>query len=149
MAKFIVVDVEGGPAGGQFAGEGRMGEFGAVVFDEPPFTTRFYGADDSQATIEAFVAWLTQVARGERLVFVSDNPAYDWQHVNRALWTRVGHNPFGHSARRIGDYWAGLRRDWKDTQGWKKYRRTVHDHNPVNDALGNAEAVWRMTRELG
>lgn len=142
--KWIIVDVEGGPNGGAFAGEGKMGEFGAVVWDAPPFATRFHGRDDSKETMEKFVAWLEEVAQGARLVFVSDNPAYDWQHINWAMWTRLGHNPFGHSARRISDYYAGLRRDWRDTQGWKRFRKTPHDHNPVNDALGNAEALWHM-----
>ena len=32
---------------------------------------------------------------------------------------------------------------------WKKlYRKTKHDHNPLNDALGNAEALLAM-KELG
>jgi hypothetical protein len=145
--RFIIVDVEGGPAGGRFAGPGCMGEFGAVLFDHPPFATRFHGKDDSKETMQLFVLWLTEIAKGDRIVFVSDNPAYDWQHINWALWNRVGENPFGHSARRIGDYWAGTRRDWSETQGWKKYRRTLHDHNPVNDAVGNAEALWTLQEE--
>lgn len=31
---------------------------------------------------------------------------------------------------------------WGFTDGssWKKLRVTVHDHNPVNDAIGNLEA---------
>ncbi|MFY9850484.1 MAG: hypothetical protein WAK83_23190 [Trebonia sp.] len=55
-------------------------------------------------------------------------------------------NPFGHSGRRIGDFWAGLNRDWGDTQGWKRLRKTAHHHNPVNDAMGNAEAFEEILR---
>lgn len=148
--KLIIVDVEGGrnpdgtPVGSQFAGPGRMGEFGAVLFDEPPFTAQFYGANDSEEVMREFDAWLEQTADGDRVVFVSDNVAYDWQHMNWALWNRVGRNLFGHSGRRIGDYWAGMKGNWRDTQGWKKWRVTPHDHNPVHDALGNAEALWTM-----
>jgi hypothetical protein len=29
---------------------------------------------------------------------------------------------------------------------WKHLRKTAHDHNPVNDALGNAEALLEMKR---
>ena len=59
-------------------------------------------------------------------------------------------NPFGHSGRRISDYYAGLMGDFRQTQGWKHYRVTPHDHNPVNDAMGNVEAfetVQRLHRE--
>lgn len=142
--KFVIVDVEGGPRGGRCAGEGQMGEFGAVLFDIPPFATTFYGKDDSVETMLAFEKWLDTISKEDRPVFVSDNPAYDWQHINWAFHTRLGHNPFGHSARRIGDFWAGTRNNWHDTQGWKRFRKTRHDHNPVHDALGNAEALWEI-----
>ncbi len=142
--KFFVIDVEGGPAGSQFAGPGCMGEFAAVVYDKPPFSQQFHGQDDGLVTMKRFVVWLDLVRRGERAVFVSDNPAFDWQHINWALWNRVGANPFGHSARRIGDYYAGTKGNWKETQGWKRFRVTPHDHNPVNDARGNCEAMWEL-----
>jgi hypothetical protein len=137
----ILVDVEGGPNGGACAGEGKMGEFGAVLFDAPPFLTRFHGENDSKETMLAFDEWLTPLAP---VIFVSDNPAYDWQHINWAFWNRLRKNPFGHSARRISDFYAGLKRDWRATQDWKKYRITPHDHNPVHDSLGNAEALWTI-----
>ena len=54
-------------------------------------------------------------------------------------------NPFGHSGRRIGDFWAGLTGTGA-TQGWKRLRKTAHDHNPVNDAMGNAEAFEEILR---
>ena len=55
-----------------------------------------------------------------------------------------GENPFGHSGRRIADFYAGLVGDFRNTQRWKRLRRTKHDHHPVRDALGNAEALIRM-----
>lgn len=134
----ILVDVEGGP----FAGEGMMREFGAVAFTEPPFKYRFHGRDDSVESMEAFQKWLRGLSR--TVFFVSDNPAFDWQHINWAFHTRLGSNPFGHSGRRIGDFYAGLKGNWRNTQEWKRLRRTPHDHNPVNDALGNAEALWEI-----
>ena len=39
-----------------------------------------------------------------------------------------------------------LNRDWSDTQGWKRLRKTAHDHNPVNDAMGNVEAFEEILR---
>lgn len=75
---------------------------------------------------------------------VSDNPAFDWQWV-AAEFARAGlENPFGFSARRIGDYAAGLRANFRDANSWKRLRHTKHDHNPVNDARGNAEALWAL-----
>jgi hypothetical protein len=47
------------------------------------------------------------------------------------MFDRAGlDNPFGHSGRRISDFWAGLNRDWSDAQSWKRLRRTPYDHNP-------------------
>ncbi len=56
------------------------------------------------------------------------------------MFHALDRNPFGHSARRIGDFHADLTGDWRYTQVWKCLRKTTHAHNPVNDALGNAEA---------
>lgn len=59
-------------------------------------------------------------------------------------------NSFGHSGRGISDFWACLNRNWSDTQGWKRFRSTDHDHNPVNDAMGNVEAfdeIMRMVKD--
>ena len=66
-----------------------------------------------------------------------------------AMFDKAGiENPFGHSARRISDYWAGLQRKWSETQSWKRYRVTTHDHNPVNDAMGNVEAFATIQAQL-
>ena len=40
-------------------------------------------------------------------MFVSDNPAYDFQWINFYFWRYFGMNPFGHSGRRIADFYAG------------------------------------------
>ena len=91
-----------------------------------------------------FYDWLKQVCGNERPVFVSDNVAFDWQWINCGFWRALGENPFGHSGRRISDYYAGLVEDWHNTQKWKRLRVTKHDHNPVHDALGNVEAFRRI-----
>ena len=94
----------------------------------------------------SFAAWLNDHVGNTRPVFVSDNPAYDWQWI-AGLFDRAGmDNPFGHSARRIGDFWAGLNRNWSDTQAWKRFRRTAHDHHPLHDAMGNVEAFEEIMR---
>jgi hypothetical protein len=48
------------------------------------------------------------------------------------------------TGRRISDFYAGLVGDFRSTQKWKRLRRTKHDHHPVHDALGNAEALIRI-----
>jgi hypothetical protein len=150
----VLVDCE---ARGASPVNGVMTEFGAVHF-----TTRytFHGqlftgkpdpanpaipligervAEDKDVA-ERFATWLSAAVNG-RPCLVSDNPAYDFMWI-AALFDRAGmDNPFGHSGRRISDFWAGLQGNWGDTQSWKKLRKTPHDHNPVHDAMGNAEAL--------
>lgn len=58
----------------------------------------------------------------------------------------LGSNPFGHSARRISDFDAGLMGDFTKTMGWKRLRARPHGHNPVHDAMGNVEAFERLLR---
>ena len=93
---------------------------------------------------EAFTAWIKDVCRNEQPVMVSDNIAYDWQWIAGMFDRAHMVNPFGHSGRRISDFYAGLTGKWSNTQAWKRLRKTVHDHNPVNDAMGNVEAFERI-----
>jgi len=116
-----------------------MREFGAVAW---PSRVTFHGKDDTRHTFLAFRDWLTQFPG--RPVFWSDNPAYDWQVINILFLKYQHENPFGWSARRIGDFYAGLVGDVNRQSDWKKLRITDHDHNPVHDALGNLEAFDRM-----
>jgi DNA polymerase III epsilon subunit-like protein len=89
-----------------------------------------------------FARWLETVnGSGSHASFVSDNPAFDFAFMNYYLWRYVGANPFGHSARRIGDFHAGLQRNFFARQDWRQLRRTRHSHNALDDARGNAEAL--------
>lgn len=135
----IFVDCEA-PMGIGAPSVGDMTEFGAVEFK---FRVSFHGTDCSKLTFGMFDDWLKSVSK-DHPVFVSDNPAYDFQWINYYFWKYFGRNPFGHSARRISDFYAGLKGDFHDTQRWKRLRVTEHDHNPVNDAMGNAEAFARL-----
>lgn len=118
---------------------GTLTEFGAVEFKTKKI---FHGKDDRYDTFKEFAEWLQQF-KG-RPIFVSDNPAFDWQWINYGFHLHLGYNPFGHSARRISDFYAGLVGDFYRTQEWKFWRVTPHDHNPVHDAQGNVEAFERM-----
>ena len=58
--------------------------------------------------MEDFAKWLSENSRG-RPIFISDNPAFDWQWINWYLHTYPCKNPFGFSARRIGDLYCGMK----------------------------------------
>lgn len=157
MATLVFVDVEA-PMGVGSPAVGDMTEFGAVVLppdakvEESQSWASFHGTGCSQETFDRFRAWLDaqRTPAWGRLQFVTDNPAFDWQWINFYFWKHHGKmdepNPFGFSARRIGDFYAGLVGNWKDANRWKYLRITKHDHNPVNDARGNAEAFVRLLK---
>jgi len=93
-------------------------------------------------------------------VFISDNPAYDWQWI-AGMFDRAGmDNPFGHSGRSIGDFWAGLNRNWSDTQGWKRlftavdraYGVSCNGHTsttPCATAQGVRETISTASASVG
>jgi hypothetical protein len=99
---------------------------------------------DPIVTMMAFEKWIKEHNEKGRPVFVSDNPAWDYQWINYHFAACGIDNPFGHSGRRIGDFYAGLEKDWGKQSTWKKFRRTLHTHNPVDDARGNAEALLEI-----
>lgn len=164
---WIVVDVESdGPVPPEFS----MICFGAVLV-EPSLNRTFYGEvapisertnlaaaaisgisrakhetfEDPATVMTRFAEWIKTNSTG-RPIFVSDNPAFDWQWINYYFHKYTDTNPFGYSARRIGDLYCGLTKN--AYAKWKHLRKTRHDHNPVNDAIGNAEALLTM-KQLG
>lgn len=157
VKNLIFVDCE---ATGPCPGLGVLTEFGAVEYstkatfhgilaesrpraDNPAIPELTGKVFDAVKVFTDFESWLKAQCKG-RPIFVSDNPAYDWQWINYGFHHSIGHNPFGFSARRIGDFYAGLVGDFQKTQQWKGLRITPHDHTPVNDAMGNAEAFQRL-----
>jgi DNA polymerase III epsilon subunit-like protein len=159
----IVVDVEAdGPVPHLYS----MVSFGAVVV-EPSLALAFKGEvrpvserwlpealavsgvsreqhlrfEEPGPVMARFERWIQESSKG-RPVFASDNLAFDWQWINYYFHAYLGRNPFGWSGRRIGDLYCGMLRDGYAT--WKHLRRTAHDHDPVNDARGDAEALLAM-----
>lgn len=159
----IVVDVESdGPIPGDFS----MVCFGAVIV-EPSLSKTFYGKtkpisdrwdpealaisgisrdehlafDDPKKVMEDFELWIKENNKGKP-VFISDNNGFDFAWINWYFHHFLGRNPFGWSSRRIGDLYSGMQKDM--FAKWKWMRSTDHDHHPVNDAKGNAEALLKM-----
>jgi len=167
----FVVDVE---SDDQSPAIGSMVSFGVVKVSDP--TKTFYGKvkpiydtynpealaisgfsreehegfDDPAEVMREFAKWLKENNEGGRPIFFSDNPAFDWQFINFYFWKFYGSNPFGHSARRIGDLYCGLVKDASKNRDWKfKFRKTKHTHHPVDDSKGNAEALIAFKEKLG
>jgi len=166
---YIVVDVE---SDGEIPNKFSMVCFGAVLV-EPSLSNTFYGKtkpisdlykqealkisgfsreehltfDDPSKVMMDFQEWIRSNSVGKP-TFISDNLAYDWQWINYYFHYYLGSNPFGFSGRRIGDLYCGMKMDCGLNQEWKKlYRKTKHDHNPVNDAKGNAEALLKFKED--
>lgn len=165
---YVMVDVEcDGPAPGLYS----MIEIGAVIV-KPGLDATFHGRlrpisekwipgalavsghsredtmlfDDPEEVLRDFVLWLERESNG-RPRFISDNNGFDWQWVNWYFWKFRGANPFGHSSTNLGSLYKGLVKS--DFENFKHLRKTKHDHNPVNDALGNAEALLYMKENMG
>ncbi len=160
----FVVDVE---ATGPCPGEYSMVELGAVKINKDLTFETFYGEllplrgtyhkegslkaigktmedfeeyPPSYKAIRDFAKWIDMVNTDGRPMFYSDNNGFDWQFVNYYFWLFLDRNPFGHSSTNIGSLWKGM----GEYGSFKKLRKTKHDHNPVNDAKGKAEALIAM-----
>lgn len=167
---YILVDVE---ADGPIPGDFSMVSLGAVVLGRAldkrffgrlfPISDRWLpdalaacrltreetlGHDDPREVMECFAAWIRADAPG-RPVFVSDNNGFDWQFVNWYFihFVGVGNNPFGHSSINLGSLYKGIVRDTR--KSFKHLRKTRHTHHPVDDALGNAEALLALADKYG
>lgn len=166
----FVVDVE---SDGPIPYDYSMVSFGAVRVD-PLLDTTFYGKtrpisdkwdpealaisghtreehltfDDPLEVMLRFNEWVETTRENSRPIFVSDNNGYDWSWINWYFHHFIGKNPFGHSSRRIGDIASGHIGNLRDTSWWKRFRTTIHDHRPVNDARGVAEAILKMSNVI-
>ena len=161
-----MVDVE---SDGAIPGDYSMICFGAVVV-EPSRSKTFYGKlkpisehwipealavsgfsreetlqfDEPKTVMEEFSAWIADNSKG-RPFFISDNNGFDWQFINWYFHHFTGNNPFGHSSTNLGSLYKGL---VKDTfTSFKHLRDTKHTHHPVDDAMGNAEALLKMKEQ--
>lgn len=165
---YVMVDIE---SDGPIPGDYSMVCFGAVIV-EPELNRTFYGKlrpvsekwipealqvsgftreeverfEQPAEVMSAFAAWLKQHVR-DRPMFVSDNNGFDWQFINWYFHHFTGANPFGHSSTNLGSLYKGMEKD--AFVNFKHLRKTRHTHNPVDDAMGNAEALLHMKNVMG
>jgi hypothetical protein len=165
---YIMVDIE---ADGPIPGDYSMVCFGAVIV-EPALSRTFYGklapisdqwipealqvSGFSRAETLQFDAPTEVMARFEewikanvsnRPMFIADNNGFDWQFINWYFHHFLARNPFGFSSTNLGSLYKGLVKDTRSN--FKHLRRTRHTHNPVDDAMGNAEALLHMKDVMG
>jgi hypothetical protein len=161
--RHVVVDAEyDGPVPGLYS----MVSFGAVIA-EPGLNRKFYAElrpvtdqfdpaalqaigltreqtlkypDPYDAMLE-FKNWLASNISG-RPIFFSDNNGKDFAFVDYYFHKYLGENPFGWSSSNIGSLYKGTRRDLY--RNFRHLRDTEHTHNPLDDAMGNAEALLKI-----
>ena len=168
MMSYVMVDVE---TDGPIPVDYSMICFGAVMIDESLNNT-FYGQlrpiseqwihealkisgfsreetlefNEPKEVMIKFNNWL-QLNHKNNLIFISDNNGFDWQFINYYFHHFLGNNPFGYSSMNLGSLYKGLVKD--SSLNFNHLRKTKHTHNPVDDVIGNAEALLHMKKEMG
>lgn len=165
---YVMVDIE---ADGPIPGDYSMVCFGAVIVEAgldrtfyarlAPISERWvpealavsgFSREDTlqfpdpAGEMSRFETWLNSNTPG-RPIFVADNNGFDWQFVNWYFHHFLGRNPFGFSSMNLGSLYKGLVRD--TFASFKHLRKTRHTHHPVDDAMGNAEALLHMHQTMG
>jgi len=165
---YIMVDIESdGPIPGDFS----MISFGAVLVDDhldktfyrklKPISDNFIpGAlaisghsreetmtfDDPKKVMDDFAIWIKETCT-DKPIFIADNNGFDWMFICWYFHHFTGTNPFGYSSQNLGSLYKGIVKNTSKT--FKHLRRTKHTHNPLDDAIGNAEALLTIKKEFG
>lgn len=162
---YVMVDVE---ADGPIPGDYSMISLGAVVVE--PGLRRSFGRKlapisdkwDPKAlsisghtreetlafpspslSMAAFGEWLKHIPNPK---FISDNNGFDWMFICWYFHHFTGGCPFGFSSTNLGSLYKGLVKDM--SLNFKHLRDAPHNHDPISDAMGNAEAFLKM-RSMG
>jgi hypothetical protein len=104
------------------------------------------GFAEPAVAMRDFAEWV-KTHGGTRPVFISDNNGFDWMFVAWYFHHFLGANPFGHSSANLGSLYKGLVKDCR--KNFKHLRCTVHNHDPLDDAVGNAEAMLHLRDKMG
>jgi len=166
---FFMVDVE---ADGPIPGKYSMVSFGAVIVRPGDAFDSYYGKlrpisdewepaalavsghtreetlrfDHPATVLRGFIEWVALNTKG-RPMFISDNNGFDWMFMCWYFHHFIGANPFGHSSTNLGSLYKGMQEDM--FCNFKHLRKTKHTHHPVDDAIGNAEALLYMRDYMG
>lgn len=164
----IMIDVE---ADGPIPGDYSMISFGAVIVDDKLDKT-FHGKlkpisgnwipealkvsglsreevlhfEDPKEVMTNFNNWIDNNCIS-RPMFFSDNNGFDWQFINWYFVHFLGTNPFGYSSSNLCSLYKGMVNDM--FKNFRHLRKTRHTHNPVDDAMGNAEALLYLKKQMG
>jgi hypothetical protein len=106
-------------------------------------TERF---NDPKLEMYRFANWLERTGDGVP-IFYSDNLGFDWQFINYYFCHFLDTNPFGHNGVDVSSLYKGMVKDIRSR--FDHLCLTPHDHNPVNDAMGIAEALLYMQEMMG
>ena len=165
---FVMVDIE---ADGPIPGDYSMIALGAVIVDSKlnrtfrgllkPISEDYINEalsfsgytreqtlefDDPKIVVGDFKFWLEENSK-DKPVFISDNNGFDWMFVCWYFHHFCGSNPFGYTSTNLGSLYKGLVKDF--SKNFKHLRKTKHTHDPVDDAIGNAEALLQLKEDLG
>jgi DNA polymerase III epsilon subunit-like protein len=165
---YIMVDIE---SDGPIPGDYSMISIGAVVVDEnldktfrrdlKPISKDFreealnicgvtreetLGYPDAAEVMTDFERWVDENSDGQPRL-ISDNNGFDWMFICWYFHHFCGRNPFGYSSTNLGSLYKGFVKDL--TKNFKHLRDTVHTHDPLDDAIGNAEAFRKICEMMG
>ena len=101
---------------------------------------------DPREAMVLFDSWLSSLQVPLKDRFTSDNVGFDWQFVNHYFIRFLGYNPFGFRQIAVPCNYTGMRKDINKRHHWKKWIKTPHDHNPINDCMGVVEALREMQK---
>lgn len=167
---YYMVDVE---ANGPLPGKHSMFMVGVVKVDQKGFPHRFLGklkpifaehedigyqlsntsheemlkiGKDPKEVMMDLKKFLDETNVGRSPMFISDNNGYDFMWVTWYFHLFLGESPFGHSSTNLGSLYKGLVGD--TFKNFKHLRKTEHSHDPVQDCLGNCEALLHMKQVM-
>lgn len=99
---------------------------------------------EAEESIKNFNTWLLNLEE-DRITCASDNNGFDWSFLNYYMHRYLGANPLGYQTYHLPSVYAGCTGEFG--QGYKDYRITPHTHNPLDDAIGNAEAMLSLAEQ--
>lgn len=103
--------------------------------------------DDPVQVLRNFELFVQTNNVGKRPLMISDNNGYDYMFLTWYMYHFLGRSPFRHTSLNLGSLYKGMTKTV--FANFKPLRVTKHTHNPIDDAMGNAEALVHMKNILG